>query len=917
MAELKYKTRGMTEPGKKEKVYFCCHPDEFSYFFDGISDEILKRQNCAIWYRDERDPYNEEEHLSDLSRMQLFVMPITTKLLNTRNRALDVDFRFAVENHIPVLPLMQESGLDRLFNEKCGDLQYLDKFNRDETAISYEEKLTKFLEGVLIGDELAEKIRNAFDAYVFLSYRKKDRKYAQELMRLIHKNDFCRDIAIWYDEFLTPGENFNDSIKEALEKSGLFVLTVTPNLVNEENYIMTTEYPMARKEKKPVLPALLVPTDKALLSEKYEDIPECTDAHNSIALSDALLAAVQKMAIKENDNSPEHNFFIGLAYLSGIDVEVDHERARKLIGSSAEAGLLEAQKKLVSMYMSGDGVERSFEKAAKWNKRVAEAYGEIFKAEPCFENLDTWLSSYISIAGKYSIANDTYSQLDQYMYLTDLCDQIAELTADDKQLDNTRLRYKALGYIYASNCYKNLGNLENTVECPKKALAILEPLYKEDFKLGSAWIEKDYATCLAFVGETYRLTNDINTALLYFTKATDIKRELRERYKFTGNIDFETEYAMSLANLAGVHLLNYENLRAAEYYKEALSVLDAAEEEHGNFQTVPLYVDIALSYSTVYRAAGEFGMLEEILEDVIDKIKDYNDSTGVKLYYSLLRSAVFLGQAYLMQKKIAPAEEKLLLCVDINREYLSMCRRDIDLSMMCSCYSFLANVELEREDIPKAKVYAASAVEYADKCLGEGFDLSAADCSAAYSLYSTLEIMSDNVDRGMELLKRAITILEEKSYSIDDTRAIPMFFVAYLNYATISFERGDFHSTIEYGTKCIDSFERYRVLAPGIANNSGTAFISYCVGQAKYSLDKKEGRDFLIKMAQCYEKHMNEEGVIHDYDGYATVCIALSAVAGVFERSKWKKKAIEAVGFMEDNFGAAFEKTVVYALLNG
>ena len=51
-------------------------------------------------------------------------------------------------------------------------------------------------------------------------------------MRLIHKNEFCRDIAIWYDEFLTPGENFNDAIKEALQKSGLFVLTVTPNLVN-------------------------------------------------------------------------------------------------------------------------------------------------------------------------------------------------------------------------------------------------------------------------------------------------------------------------------------------------------------------------------------------------------------------------------------------------------------------------------------------------------------------------------------------------------------------------------------------------------------------------------------------------------------------------------------------------------------
>lgn len=93
-------------------------------------------------------------------------------------------------------------------------------------------------------------------------------------MRLIHKNKFCRDIAIWYDEFLKPGENFNDSIKEALQKSNLFVLAVTPNLVNETNYIMTTEYPMAQQEGKPILPVELVTTDHKELAEKYEGIPK-------------------------------------------------------------------------------------------------------------------------------------------------------------------------------------------------------------------------------------------------------------------------------------------------------------------------------------------------------------------------------------------------------------------------------------------------------------------------------------------------------------------------------------------------------------------------------------------------------------------------------------------------------------------
>ncbi len=917
MAQLKYKTRGMADPGKKEKVYFCCHPDEFSNFFDSISDEILKRQNCAVWYRDESDPYDEAEHLSDLARMQLFVMPVTTKLLNTENRALSVDFRFAVENHIPVLPLMQETGLDRLFNEKCGDLQYLDKFNRDETAISYDEKLTKFLEGILVGDELAEKIRNAFDAYVFLSYRKKDRKYAQELMRLIHKNDFCRDIAIWYDEFLTPGENFNDSIREALEKSGLFVLAVTPNLVNEENYIMTTEYPMARKEQKPILPAELVSTDKALLKEKYEDIPDCTDARNPSALSDALLESIKKMAIKENDNSPEHNFFIGLAYLSGIDVEVDHERAVKLITAAADDGLLEAQEKLVSMYMSGDGVKRNFKRAAKWQEKLAVVYGDEFKEEPTFENLERWLSSYIGIAGKYSIANDIYEQLDQYHCLTILCSQIAELTAHDKQLDNTRLRYKALGYLYASGCYKTLGKADKAFEYPKKALEILEPLYNEDFALGSAWVQKDYATCLSFIGETYRLTNELDTALSYFTKATQIKKDLYERFRYTGNINFETDYAQGLATLAGIHLLNYENEKAAEYYLEALSVLDIAEQEHGTHETVPLYIDIALSFSTVYRASGEFDKLEGVLEDALAKIKDYSDHTGVKLYYSYFRASVFLGQAYLMQKKLALSAEQLLFAGELNREYSRICRRDIDYTLLCTCYTLLANIELEREDLAEAKKYVEVAVAYADKCLAEGFDLASADCSAAYSMYSSIEILLGNTDHGMELLQRAIAILEEKAYSIDDTRAIPMFFVAYLNYSAISFDNGDYPNTVKYGTKCIEVFEKYRRLAPGIAGNSNISFLCYSVGMAKHQIDKKEAKAFFADMIDCFETHIKEEALLNDYDGLATIYLTLSVIGNIFERPKWKKKAMETIEVMKNKFGEAFMRTAVYSFLNG
>ena len=193
--------------------------------------------------------------------MQLLVVPITRKLLTEYNIAIDTDLPLALKNNIPILPLMQENDLDDLFNSKLGDLQYLYKHSHDPTSIPYEEKLTKYLESVLIGNDLVKKIKNEFNAYIFLSYRKKDRKHANELMRFIHSYPIYRDIAIWYDEFLIPGENFNDSISSALEKSELVALVVTPNLVNESNYILNTEYPMAQKIGKNILPVIMVSTN--------------------------------------------------------------------------------------------------------------------------------------------------------------------------------------------------------------------------------------------------------------------------------------------------------------------------------------------------------------------------------------------------------------------------------------------------------------------------------------------------------------------------------------------------------------------------------------------------------------------------------------------------------------------------------
>lgn len=567
MGNLKFKTRGMVSPQGMPRVYFSCHPKDFERYFEKISEDILKKQNCAIFYRDESETHDENELFLDLGQMQLFVMPVTSNLLFDPNRAIDSEFAFAIEKLIPVLPIMQENGLEEHFNKKCGDLQFLDPNSKDLTAISYDEKLEKYLSSVLIGDELAAKVRAAFDAYVFLSYRKKDRKYAQELMRLIHKNDFCRDIAIWYDEFLTPGENFNDSIEDALNKSGLFVMAVTPNLVNEPNYIMSTEYPMAKEKNKPVLPAELVETDRKLLEECYKDIPVCTDAHNEAALNDSLLKAVQAMAKRENDSSPEHNFFIGLAYLSGIDVEVDHERAVSLITSAAEAGLPEAMKKLVTMYRNGEGVICDYDTAINWQKKSVDSSEKLFEKEKTVANLREYVHE-IYLLGDLSIDVAYYDCSESTFEI--LVAKAAKLVEKNDNPDD--IEYYRLAHLGLAKTFEEKGDLSKAKDFYLKAYMIANTVYKYNQSVENA---VKITKCIESVGLICRKKGEFSqakelyqNALELYTKIEHSDNSLHIKRSIAGIYDSLAEIAFLEENYFEANQLCTQSLRIAKNLSE-------------------------------------------------------------------------------------------------------------------------------------------------------------------------------------------------------------------------------------------------------------------------------------------------------------------------------------------------------------
>lgn len=538
--KLEYITRGMSDVRGKPRVYLTCHPEDRERAIPLISEDLLRHANCAVWHDAEMNaPYDPQELGACLDEMQLMVLAVTSKFLYTACRARDVALKYALRQHIPVLPILLESGLSREFNRVTDTkLQVVNRCVSDSTATPYDEVLDTYLKSVLVGDELAERVRDAFDAYVFLSYRKKDRRHAQRLMHLIHENRQFRDIAIWYDEFLVPGERYDEAIRAAFEKSSLFALAVTPNLLEPKNYVLREEYPMARNRRQKkgdleIVPVELYETERGdarierlKMETVYRDIPPIQDEHQPRELNAALLEALRRISKKENDGSARHRFFIGLAYLCGIDVEVDRDRAIALLESAATdpEPCFDATEKLVDMYINGDGVARDMDRAVGWQKTLCDQYrAEYEKGRSPDEHLGfgtryfralMGLSDLLREAGKLSDAVASAEQaLTVAGTLTD------EVGAREVQRD-TAVICNRLGGLFRAR-----GERDRAEEYYRRALDINARLARE---MGTARARRDLSVSQERLGDVYRHRKDLDRAEALYREALSLREALAE-----------------------------------------------------------------------------------------------------------------------------------------------------------------------------------------------------------------------------------------------------------------------------------------------------------------------------------------------------------------------------------------------------
>lgn len=688
--KLQYRTRGNSSPQGKPRVYFCCHPADFEPHFQPISEEILEKQNCAVWYDTEPEAeYDREAFRLSLGQMQLFVIPVTTRFLCQESRALAVEFPFAMDNGIPVLPLMQEKGLEELFNEKCGSLQMLDKNSEDRTAIRYEEKLERYLASVLMGDELFRRIRDSFAAYIFLSYRKTDRKYAQELMRLIHENDFCRDIAIWYDEFLSPGEDFNENIRQALQKSSLFALVVTPNVVKtnaleEDNFVVKTEYPLARENGKIIFPAEFRTTDRKLLAEKLPGIESCVDAraaHDQEAFCDALRQRVEQIAGMGREESPEHRYLIGLAYLNGVDMEVDRGRAISLIKNAAGEGVAEAVEKLVAMYSNGEGVGRDSHEAIRWQIRLVELRQADFEEHGDLESGYAWASEAVRLSDLYFEIHDLDAAAEWLEQVRGRMEQLAQTEGLTEMRYALSAIYQRLGLVE-----RGRGRLEEAMEHYEKGLSLSWELNQSDESVESA---RDYMLACRSMADIYLQEGRLEEAEECYLLVQEICLELAEKpcWEEAERIWLLGCAARSCQNLGDVRRERGDLEAAGQYYEEALEQFLALCEE---FPTLEARGDVACVCGRMAVFRFQNGRLKEAEGYAAQSLEIYSQLSSETQMVNARRdcgvSCLAVGEILLAQGRIQEADgyfdEGIRLLRQLSQEVRTVgARRDLAESL--------------------------------------------------------------------------------------------------------------------------------------------------------------------------------------------------------------------------------------------
>lgn len=685
MRSLKYLTRGNVNPQGKQKIYFSCYEEDIC-FLEGISNDILSLHDVAFYYSEKDDL-----DIENLKLMQLIVFPITSNFLYKENYSRLYVLKYALENKIPVLPLIQEDGLELEFNKICGDIQCLNKIRKDPTQISYNKKLQDFLNSILIDENMQKEINNAFDGSIFLSYRKKDREVAQKIIRKIHETKELQSHAIWYDEYLVPGEDYSDNIEEEIKKCSIFVMVVTPSLLENDNYVLKVEYPLAKKLNKKIVPLQAIDTSYSKLAELFVNIPNYYDFDNNL---DEIIEECQKNKKETNINIDEKNYLLGLSYIYGINVEKNVERGISYLEIAKENKHIKAMHKLASIYYDGLLVKGDKNKAIELMKMAAPLTRINYSKERTLESFIIMIDTF-KIWGEYLFGDKKYelSKVPYFILKT-------ECFVAKKRFENNQITNALIASLVA------LGDADFALQKYEDAKKNHEEAY--DLLLKNNELSDIY---FEVVNLCSKLSNDCFELgdMKYMRIYIEAKVSVLELFnKENNNFDTKKYYFQSLYELAEVFYKEGDYQKAIELLNKSIyGIKELYKNSHLNDYEIQSFFDTAYAYlllGKINMYKGKYGDAKELLSYLYMGFNTLFINNLDKCIDILADINYQLGHIFQQERKTEEAIKKYLESLIIEDLYLS--RKTLsDVNTLIHTYQSICQCYIDLDDFENADKY--------------------------------------------------------------------------------------------------------------------------------------------------------------------------------------------------------------------
>ena len=527
------------------------HPEELKNYLPMIKEKIWHHFTDITIWESQKVITNFTKLENELETIDMVIVIVSSLFLNSCCLASEVILPKVIGKGLTLLPILIDENLELSFCSKYGNL-HMAKCRPSSMEIVNE--LLKFSHNIPKKNKEGYSWafqNNPFSMSFFVSYRKIDGKYIDVLQNYIHQDSALWDTQLWYDSYLIPGKNYDAYLKNMIDSCNAMILIVTPQLFEENNYVLTTELPQAIKSKKVIIPI------------QMEQIAEST------ILRYTKPKFVKRFQLKKNQRLI-FNFFNEL-FLHGSIYQLENYKSFSDIIDDVEGITLPDKSfgkvnmcDIALKYLNGDTVEQNIELAKSLLLQCAQC-GEITAYNILFE---VFTDSKVSSPLPYDLVSVLY------------CNYI-EIFKDIYNRQENRRNKEALFEAirkYGEYCHRQK-HLEDAYRLFKDAYSLVKDTNQDDVDNSLTFLS---VACLniARVAEEMELFPE---AERYYRKAVHIDMTIYNDDMAYCNPVTQRNLLISLYELGYYYQARKQFLDAVIQYMEILTTL----ENYGFMYGVP------------------------------------------------------------------------------------------------------------------------------------------------------------------------------------------------------------------------------------------------------------------------------------------------------------------------------------------